>query len=505
LFFCLNLLLVINQPAMAITFGCGYVNPASDEFDWHRLAKMYRDIGVHAVKIQHIRWSDVEPNPPRKGRHKYKWDILDRLVFMLQSEGFREIEVVLEAASDWGNRKLEKRDKEGKNIFQRQKPSLPPAKGYWKDYAAFISNIVERYDGDGKRDMPGLKYPVEFFEIETEAQGSYHWFGTPEEYARLLKFAYKAAKKANPNVQIVLTGLWVGDVVQSDTSCKERTKLIDEQWFSKSNWRKYCRAFDVYFKQGKYFDAVEFHSLENYTVIEQAVNWIRQKMQANGYDKPIYIGDGCVVPTMTYGPVIPHPHPFKLTAHEIVKILAKKRDDRYEIVHGWYRAEQSRLVVKKSVMAMAMGLPKINLGFLMDNPRAEGPIMKLTAKFNPLAYNWLIAGLVDRNYNPYPAFYTYKLTIEKLKDASFVKRLPLKKEAYGYEFAVGDKKLYVLWSEQQTTVDLPVDRKYTSAQLTKIITEFSQKEAVVDKIAVQKGTIRLAIGPDPYFLEPIAK
>ena len=283
------------------------------------------------------------------------------------------------------------------------------------------------------------------------------------------------------------------------------SQLINKEWFSKSNWQKYCQAFDVFFKQGNYFDAVEFHSLANYTAIEPAVNWMRQQMRNNGYDKPIYIGDGCVVPTMTYGPVTPHPHPFKLTSHEIVKILANKKHRRYETIHGWYRAEQSRLVVKKSVMALAMGLSKVGIGFLMDNPRAERPMMKLIAKFNPLAYNWLIAGLVDRKYNPYPAFYTYKLTIEKLKDALFVKRLPLEKGVYGFEFSNLGKPLYVLWSEQQTSINLSIDRKYTSAKLTKIITEFSQQKPVVDKIAVQKGIIRLAIGPDPFFLELIAK
>jgi len=35
-------------------------------------------------------------------------------------------------------------------------------------YRRFVLALVERYDGDGKDDMPGLKYPIKYWEASNE-------------------------------------------------------------------------------------------------------------------------------------------------------------------------------------------------------------------------------------------------------------------------------------------------------------------------------------------------
>lgn len=502
---CLAFLFLISiiETANAITFGIGYANPEWKIYDWARLARMFKNISIHSVKFQGVNWGNIEPESPKKGIHNYQWGDLDRLITIFQTEGFTDMEIVLEAGSSWASRKITKNDRLDSNLSQRKDPSLPPQKKYQKDYSDFISNIVERYDGDGNNDMPNLKYPILSYEIETEAQGSHHWLGTAEEYTDLLKVAYVVAKKANPIVQITLTGFWIGDVLIPGEPYEKKIEILDEKMFVKKHWYKYIRFFQMVLKEKNYFDKVEFHSLEDYPSIYTAVEWIRQEMKLNGYEKPIYIGDACATPTLTFGPVKPHPHPFKMEAQEVVKILADRKNVMYKEVNAWYRAEESRLIVKKTAAALEMGLEKINFGLMIDNPNAERVGMKLLATINPLAYNWLIAGIVDSNYQPYPAYFTYKLTVEKLKDAIFIKRLSLGTGLYGFEFSSGGIPIYVLWSEKNAVIDFTVSPPFEAVRITDIVTEFGQQKPVTEQKTAKEGIIKLNLTSNPKFLEPL--
>ena len=78
-------------------------------------------------------------------------------------------------------------------------------------YKEFVKALVERYDGDGFNDMPGLKKPIKYWEIlnEPEAQSKdYKCFfqGSGEEYFELVKATYEAVKEADPEAKVVLGG-----------------------------------------------------------------------------------------------------------------------------------------------------------------------------------------------------------------------------------------------------------------------------------------------------------
>lgn len=76
-------------------------------------------------------------------------------------------------------------------------------------YYDYIYHVVERYDGDGFMDMPGLVRPVKYFEIGNEVDLPEYGKGlTLNNYVikRLIP-AYFAAKKANLNAVILNAGL----------------------------------------------------------------------------------------------------------------------------------------------------------------------------------------------------------------------------------------------------------------------------------------------------------
>lgn len=76
----------------------------------------------------------------------------------------------------------------------------------WEAFDAFVSAVVERYDGDGVDDMPGLKTRVEAWEIGNEIDGECGGFGgDPAGYVELLSRAYGVIKAADPQA-IVLNG-----------------------------------------------------------------------------------------------------------------------------------------------------------------------------------------------------------------------------------------------------------------------------------------------------------
>lgn len=87
--------------------------------------------------------------------------------------------------------------------------------------AAWVRSVVERYDGDGVEDMPGLVRPVLAWEMDNEPD--IHWrvlpdggvrdqekapFGTPEEYVRVLLAMSGAVRAADPDATILLGGMF---------------------------------------------------------------------------------------------------------------------------------------------------------------------------------------------------------------------------------------------------------------------------------------------------------
>ena len=94
----------------------------------------------------------------------------------------------------------------------------PPGDLYsdpWENTAwyRFVHALVERYDGDGQDDMPGLTRPVKYWEVWNEPdlrQGwnppdypAHQFNGNAQDYVRLLAVAHSAIKHADPAALVV--------------------------------------------------------------------------------------------------------------------------------------------------------------------------------------------------------------------------------------------------------------------------------------------------------------
>ena len=88
----------------------------------------------------------------------------------------------------------------------RGKPCDPDA------YEQFVRALVERYDGDGIDDMPGIVYPIKYWEVSNEpdiAEGSVFFKGDAQadDYLELLDTTNRAIREADPSARVLNGGI----------------------------------------------------------------------------------------------------------------------------------------------------------------------------------------------------------------------------------------------------------------------------------------------------------
>ncbi len=77
-----------------------------------------------------------------------------------------------------------------------------PNPDYWDEYKIYIDRLVERYDGDGIDDMPGLIIPIKYWQFCNEPNLD-DFLGTPDQYVEMFESTRVALKAADPTAKIV--------------------------------------------------------------------------------------------------------------------------------------------------------------------------------------------------------------------------------------------------------------------------------------------------------------
>ncbi len=425
-----------TQEASDSLFGVGYTPPDP------RIPELWAKTGIRWMKIPQMMWKFVEPEPPVDGVHTYEWDELDNIVKMYQEHGFH-LQMVVKASSSWACKPL--RTKNVKGSVAENIAVAPLKDEHWDDYGEFIAALVERYDHDGVRDMPGLLMPMLHYEIESEASLPIHWQGTADEYIRLLRTAYESAKRASPDCKILLSGLNFADTFDDMPDAA----TVQQRLLPASDVIKRHIEFAIStLRATDYYDIIEFHYNRDYLGIYGTVEWLRSYS-----DKPIWAGDAASAPFLFTRVTNPYPN---------AKELFKRISDKQQPETDWYRAEQARLTTKKFVVAAEMGLERV--------------IMETTKPWNlgatsPVAvdFMWDLQAMIDDDYEPFPVYYTLKLLVEKLDGYQKAHRLPTEDNIFGYVFAVGDKQVFVFWYEDRITQQPGAQQGSTAIDLSSFV------------------------------------
>ncbi len=376
------------------------------------------NLGLIRLNKYPFRWGEIEAT-----QNNFNWDLPDYIVQKSQENNFGFV----------GNIRIDDRW----------------ATGYvpndWQHYKSFVKKVVERYDGDGVDDMPGLTNPIKYWEIENEPSLKLdgNWLIQPEKYFELLKNGYNSIKEADNEAKVLIAGY-------DHIGCAEPEHL--EQVFELG--------------ADSYFDIMNIHIYPPTDYVGIVANYItcyQDKMREYGISKPLWITE-----TATCS---------ELTESNFCKVKASEK-------------MQAQSVITISVSAFSLSVDKIFWHTLRDGPNILGTGIG----------GYTFSSLVEYNDNPRtddikkPAFYTYKLMIDKLDYFDSVETI----ERGMYKFSFSDKNpVYVLWSDTDKTVDLSQYIYSSNVKVTHIIELQGQTEPETETMF----TTAIPVSESPMFIE----
>ena len=476
------------------------------------LAEAYRGTGLDYAKLtlEFGVWGNIEPD-----RGVFNWGPMDGLVAEYQAAGYTGIQLVISAESGWASRSLA--------LLNKQHF---PKDEYVENYRAFVRAFVERYDGDGEGDAPGLLYPVHHYGIEREFTG--FWGGSGEDYVRLLEIAYPAIKEADPEAEVLLVALLMIDVFHDDPDLATRdARLSIDPGFRKPTGeaRQILAACDFY-------DIVDFHSLSGYREIEPTADWIREELAAAGCpEKPIWIGDAFSMSLLVgYNarPFFPGTEENKQQVIDTLKDVAlPSQGAAHEAAVAWLRAELARDVVRKVVVSAGEGLRGINIGNQED---WTSPVPGLNSGLVPGLGAALFMGMRDTsktNQRPYgdlpyhgtdfarkrtagdirPAYEALAVVWKQIHDFTSVERLDLGEDVWAYRFERERGPVTVVWyddgvlqfpgeTEPTKTVQVPVGADSSDLTFTP-----TGDEPTPTRVETSGGAVTVEVDSTPVFVE----
>lgn len=275
-----------------------------------------------------------------------------------------------------------------------------------KTYSDFVKAVVERYDGDGIDDMPGLKNPIKHWQVDNEPPKRL------KGYTKLLEITYKAIKEADSDCKVLIGGA---------------------TGFPKDLEKNFSRDFVPMLKElsGKYFDIFDFHwygTLKEYSGCQKACKVIRKALDDNGFTNvPIWIT-------------------------EMGAYSGKPKMGRYEFEYQ-SESDQANDILRKLLHPLSYGVSKVFPAFGM----IEGFI---DPKDNDYFDN---TGLIYDGIGKYDkgigvkklSFWTYKLVAQTLANAdlSNVTTVFDKDGVKVIKFTVSYKPVYVCWFDWWTSKD----------------------------------------------------
>ena len=470
------------------------------------------EVGFRWVNLSRLEWKIIEPKAPRNGQHTYNWSDLDAAVRTWQRNGIH-IMLSLRFESPWAT--APKNDAEfvylrglTKQVALLGADYLPKPEHlpHLREYAR---RLVERYDGDGIDDMPGLRFPVLHYQVGNEYYNEVFWTGTADEYGQLLHHFAAGARAACPDVQIILSGIGFENVYGFyDVGMDPRTEAFVRSRLPKvpPNMQTFLKRSEAFCRTTVGFSA-DYDILDarwpNYGIVAKSRDLLKEK---GCPDKPVWsaeiysgfpLSEALVLSNWTL-----HAWPTPSRSLEYLRVLTNRNHADFETVNRWYRGLQAAQVVKICMVALHAGSEKLMMGWAIDIQ-------------NPLAVSTLSHhGLYSVTFEHlWPAAYTYDLTIRKLDGVQRVTRLGTADSVYVYRADLGQGR-YVLvafcddhvgqnHNEPTAVVQAVIPWRARQAQITHIVTQIGETEPKTEQIDARAGMLRLQLTEYPVFIQPI--
>ena len=143
-------------------------------------------------------WNNIE-----KEKGIFSWDKTDEHVIYAQNHNQNTIATIW-PYSNWEQKSCKR--KKGRSPFGKRFAKYLSKPCSMERYEKFLLALVDRYDGDGQNDMPGLTKPIIHWEIMNEPEFKMFFKGTEDEFVEIFNFSSKLIRSKQKNAVIIMAG-----------------------------------------------------------------------------------------------------------------------------------------------------------------------------------------------------------------------------------------------------------------------------------------------------------
>lgn len=432
---------------------------------------------------------------------------LDAQILEYQKAGFKNFTMGMRSASEWASIDVGDLD----SPLPAAKNPLPKAE-FVAAHDAWLKAVVERYDGDGVSDMPGLLYPIHLYEVGVEF--SSYEAEPVDQYVAHLDRVYTLIHQADSKAVVAHAAfLTVGafDADPNPASIENAFKNIPDNSHSLADMRKVL-------DHPQSFDVVNIHSLGDPREIDGIVKWLNAEMTARNYKKDIIISDTAITPFIAFGfantcnnllqgkMFYPAVETDRCRTAEYFKQLINETQypDTVKWAHGYVASD----MVKRYVIAADNNIRLINLGFIEDLFLFKGAF---GAGSGNSAWGGIFALNIFRNgIQEYrAAYYAVKQLNDRLGGYNKFGRVDVDNEnARVYLAMVNNKPVWVAWyhptklilpgdAVPELKVSLPVVNATT---MEYVITKDGQTTPTKTSLSVVNGYAEVTLTPTPVYI-----
>ena len=143
-------------------------------------------------------WNRIENK-----QREYYWNDADEYVVYAQDHNQTIIATIWPYAN-WEQKSCKR--KKAKSPFGKHFSKYLSKPCSMENYKTFLLTLVDRYDGDGNNDMPGLTKPILYWEIMNEPEFKMFFKGKEDEFVEIFNFSSKIIKEKQKDSIIVMAG-----------------------------------------------------------------------------------------------------------------------------------------------------------------------------------------------------------------------------------------------------------------------------------------------------------
>ena len=415
----------------------------------------YADLGLPRIKLEDLRWDNIERSAPVGNNHSYDWSVLDDAVLRWEQAGATQLQFHLTPASSWG---MQDSRPIAEDLFGlacddikgncEDWPTNPKAE-HEDDWVAFVTALCERYDADGVDDLEGLQYPHLEFELLNEGQNWAFFMGGSEDFEQLLLLTRQALDACSDDARIIHYGLTVNGLVHggvSDEVYWERVEQMADSLEPLLFGPGYHHAHNMMLGSPdpdatvdavstlamcEHFEAVDLHCNMSIEHMIEEHDFVRAKLDSYGCeDVEIICGDSTSAPSLyspselewwdsSFGGEDESGEAIHAALGEPFSTYALlcnpggvSSDLSYDEAKAWFDQQHAAFLVKKSVTALGLGMTGFMAGLLEDWAPANGCYWMYHGLNEAEVEGF---GLFPVDYGePNTAFHSYRLLAEKL-------------------------------------------------------------------------------------------